>query len=459
MTAFIRRSTLAVALLSAPVLAVAAASYQLLTPRSISVPGGESQQVSIRVLDAAGRPSVGESVTFTNDACGVFAGSPNPFVAAVGADANGVATIRFTASNPPGITCWINILAGFTTTVNVLTYRVSEVAMQVATVAGDAPVGQSYTLRATPSWGAYGLKNVDVSARLVSGAVNAALSNTTLNTGELGYADFTVDPAESLGDYAIEFAYRTRIRTVSVPAPSAPWQDMWWAGTGENGWGISIVQHRDMLFAVIYAYDEAGKPTWFVVPGGTWDASHAAFTGLAYVPTGTPFYAYDTSQFLVGPPVGSVKISFAGPAGATLDYTLNGHSGRKALERDLFAPAQASPLKGLGDMWWGGPAQNGWGVAVLQQYGTLFVVWFTYDASGAPTWYYMPAGNWLDDQTYAGHIYRASGSAWLGVAYDASRFKAIDAGVFRLRFSGDNASFDYTLDGRSGSIPLTRTPF
>src|SRR4051812_49010649 len=107
MTVLTRYFAFAVGLGLAPAAAFAAASYQLLTPRSISVPGGESQDVSIRVLDAAGQPSPGERVSFTNDACGVFAGSASPFLATVTSDAGGVATVRFTASNPPGITCWI----------------------------------------------------------------------------------------------------------------------------------------------------------------------------------------------------------------------------------------------------------------------------------------------------------------------------------------------------------------
>jgi hypothetical protein len=104
-------------------------------------------------------------------------------------------------------------------------------------------------------------------------------------------------------------------------------------------------------------------------------------------------------------------------------------------------------------------AQNGWGLAVLQQYASLFAVWFTYDASGAPTWFVMPAGSWTNAQTYAGRIYRTTGSAWAGAAYDAAAFKSSDAGSFSLRFDGDDASFDYVIDGQPGSIALSRQPF
>ena len=443
-----------------PALGHAAASYQLLTPRSISVPGGESQDVSIRLYDASGRPSVGESTTFANDACGYFAGSANPYVATVATDANGVATVHFTASNPPGITCWITIGAGINTTVNVLTYRVNEVGMVTAPVPGEPRPGSAYTLKVTPSWGAYGLKNVDVTARVIAGTGSASLDTTTANTGEAGYAQFNVTPGDVVGTYSIEVAYRTRVGTFTMTPPANPWQDMWWVGTAENGWGLSIVQHRDVLFAVIYAYDENGKPTWFVVPGAFPEAAGSTtFSGAAYVPTGAPFYAYDTSKFLVGPPVGNVRIAFNGGGRAALDYTLNGRAGHKDLVRDEFALAESGGLRGLGDMWWGGAAQNGWGIAVLQQYRTLFIVWFTYDATGAPTWYFVPAGGWIDDQTYQGRIYRASSSPWLGTAYDASRFQSVDVGSVRIRFAGDNATLDYSLEGRSGTIPLSRTPF
>jgi hypothetical protein len=34
-----------------------------------------------------------------------------------------------------------------------------------------------------------------------------------------------------------------------------------------------------------------------------------------------------------------------------------------------------------------------------------------------------------------------------------------DVGSFRLQFLGDNATFNYVLEGRTGSVPLSRTPF
>jgi hypothetical protein len=223
---------------------------------------------------------------------------------------------------------------------------------------------------------------------------------------------------------------------------------------------MSLVQHGDTLFGVIYAYDEAGKPAWWVMPGGKWNAARTAFSGALYSPRGSPFEAYDAKRFDVGAPLGSGTITFESPNTATLELTLGGVTSRKSISRQRFGPTDITVPTGVGDMWWGGLSQNGWGVAVLQQYRTLFMVWFTYDAAGMPTWFVMPQGGWVDGSTYDGRIYRTVGSRWLGRAYDPSRFQSIDVGSYRFKLGGDGtASLAYSIDGRSGMLDLTRQPF
>ncbi len=71
----------------------------------------------------------------------------------------------------------------------------------------------------------------------------------------------------------------------------------------------------------------------------------------------------------------------------------------------------------------------------------------------------MPSGFWRDTSTFEGRVFRASSAPWLGVPYDAKAFKTTDVGFFRIRFSGEAATFEYTIEGRSGTMPLTRQPF
>ncbi|HXN16033.1 MAG TPA: hypothetical protein VN878_06630 [Usitatibacter sp.] len=434
----------------------AAASVQALTPLYVSIPGGESRVFSVRFLDPLGRPAANEMVQFGNDACGNF--ENGLFNMSVATNADGVASARFTAFDQ-GIACWVIASAGAQVRFDVLTYRPANVVLSAATEPPQRRPGQPFMLLVTAWSGASRLSDIDIRARVLPGSASASLAPALANTGQHGSAAFALTPDGRLGDYEIELQFRDRLEHVSMRSPPTPWQDLWWSGISENGWGMSVVQHRDMLFAVIYAYDAAGKPTWYVMPGGQWNEAHSAFSGVLYVPRGSPYYAYDAAHFVVPPPIGSATLTFSDLNNVVLDYAIGGVSGRKAITRQAFGPADVTQPPGIGDMWWGGSTQNGWGIAVLQQYRSLFSVWFTYDENGAPTWFAMPSGSWSDAKTWEGRLYRSTGSPWLGSSYDPAALRVFDVGRFRMRFDTDSATFDYVIEGRAGTIALTRQSF
>jgi hypothetical protein len=246
---------------------------------------------------------------------------------------------------------------------------------------------------------------------------------------------------------------------VSFGSPGIPkFQDLWWGGELENGWGLSIVQHFEKLFAVIYGYDNAGAPTWWVIPDGTWNEKRTVYTGAAYSPRGSPYYAYDATRFRSGTSVGNVVITFSNDRNATLAYTINGISGTRPITRQQFGVLGYEGVRGTTDMYWGGAAQDGWGLTVIQQEQTLFPVWFTYDAAGAPVWYIMPGGTWGDGgYEYTGRLFRTTSSSWLG-GYNAAALKTMDVGSFRINFRSP-VTFEYTADGKTGSMPISPLGF
>jgi hypothetical protein len=148
---------------------------------------------------------------------------------------------------------------------------------------------------------------------------------------------------------------------------------------------MSIIQHRDVLFANIFVYDAQGNPVWYVMPSGSWNSAHTAYTGNLYLPKGSPYYAYDVSKFDVGASVGSATLTFADANNATFAYTISGIPGQKTISRIPFGPHDAPADTSLADLWWAGIAQNGWGIALQQQFASLFGLWFTYDAAGKAT--------------------------------------------------------------------------
>jgi hypothetical protein len=271
-------------------------------------------------------------------------------------------------------------------------------------------------------------------------------------------------------NYVVTYPHPTDagFEQVIVPvtaAASGPvdYTDMWWAGTSENGWGVSITQHGAIQFAVFYVYDAAGKPTFYAMPGGSFNAAGTAFTGALYQPTSSPFTAYDFNQFKPGgvtnASVGTATITYTSSSAATVNYTINGISGTKSIQRQAFATDDGLPKLQVNDMWWGGPAQNGWGVNIAQQGRVLFPVWYTYDAAGKAIWFGVPGGTW-SGSTYTGDIYTVNSSPWLGVSYVATQFNPAKVGTMVLSFVDQStATMTYTVNGVTQTKFLTRQPY
>jgi hypothetical protein len=285
---------------------------------------------------------------------------------------------------------------------------------------------------------------------------------------DAGPAPFTVtspDPAEGapLQGSSLGMVYTYRGGTsghdvaLTIPPPSV--QDMWWSGpVSENGWGMSIVQHYSELFAVLYVYDDAGKPTWYVLPNGQWDSQFKTYSGSLYVPQGSPYYAYDTTRFIAGPSAGDMSVTFPDDQHAALTVHSGGKTVTKNLVRQVF-DSSAPYTAGLGDLWWGGTAQNGWGISVIQHHSILFIVWYTYDDAGVPRWYVMPGGTWTTGLTYEGDIFRTTGTPWFNGPYNEQDLKVFDVGRYKFSIVGPNATLDYTIDTHTGTLQLQHEPF
>ncbi len=235
-------------------------------------------------------------------------------------------------------------------------------------------------------------------------------------------------------------------------------EDLWWGGPAENGWGVSIVQHDDRLLPTIFAYDASGRPTWYAMPAGSWNEARDTFSGALYAPRGKPIGMHDASALVVDAPVGHASIAFDDAMNATLTVEIAGASMRKAISRQFFGPLETGAIARRSGMWWAGSAQNGWGLVLHQQYSTLFALLFTYRDDGSSTWFAMPSGYWSAPDTYEGRAYRATGSGW-PAGYDASRLIATETGGFGLRFSGESAEFDFNLGGSRGRFDLAPLPF
>jgi len=341
--------------------------------------------------------------------------------------------------------------------------QLSPITVRLTTAAGQPFAGQA--LHPIPSIWNTGQR----------GGFELPLSELTVTTGPDGTAQLTLRAPWGLGrqkatiiyvDYAA-FAYATVEIEYTTTAPGGgdtlSLQGLFWGGQNENGWGVSVVQSGDQLFNVFFVYDAQGRPTWFVQPGGRWNGSGFGdyLTGTLYSTRATPWYAYDANRLAVFSE-GMGFTRFSGRDNGRIDIGYNpttyNYTWKNLVRQDLRR-STALPARGVDGMWWGGPSQNGWGIAIHEQEGNLFLVWFTYDADGLPTWFVMPDGSWSGD-VFSGTIYRTRSSNWFGPVYNASSLSSQAVGQFSIFFAGtQRAALQYSLEGRSGTLNLERQPF
>lgn len=255
-----------------------------------------------------------------------------------------------------------------------------------------------------------------------------------------------------LGTYSV----RT---TLSAGTGAANYQDVWWGGTSQNGWGLNIAQHGNTLVGGWYVFGPDNQPTYLIMQGGTWNPSFTTFTGPLIQPvSGAPFSNYNPSLFVPGPTVGSMSLTFSDVNNATMSYIVNGVTGTKTISRLQYGSGTATAS--YADVWSGGVSQNGWGIAIAQQGATLVAGWYTFGTNGKPIWYILNGGTWLNTTTYRGPLITGAGAPVVGTVYTSSTFAARSVGELTLVFSdANNATMTYTVDGVTQSKQITRLAF
>jgi hypothetical protein len=102
------------------------------------------------------------------------------------------------------------------------------------------------------------------------------------------------------------------------------------------------------------------------------------------------------------------------------------------------------------DLWWS-PGEGGWGVSIVQQDDTAFVMVYAYRSDGEPVWYFASdariTGYVGAQPVFAGELHRARGP-WLGIPFDPSQVRVSRVGTISIETLSRNAlRLEYTADG------------
>lgn len=130
---------------------------------------------------------------------------------------------------------------------------------------------------------------------------------------------------------------------VAAPAVFAAtdYTDSWWT-PAEPGWGINLTHAGNAVFATFFVYGSDGKATWFTAQLAR-DGTADRFSGPLYRTSGTWFGAPAWNGYQIAQ-AGTAIFTASSPHEATLQYTVDGATVSKAVERLAAGPISVAGL-------------------------------------------------------------------------------------------------------------------
>ena len=245
------------------------------------------------------------------------------------------------------------------------------------------------------------------------------------------------------------------------------WSGLFKGFSGESGWGVNIASQGEVYFISWLTYDLDGSQMWLVVPraervgpyryaGPMYRATGPAFNRLPWNPDGD---GVTVTQ------VGSGELYIVGDVFndyLQFGYVLNGVPGFKDLDWQVFGTYPECVANGTKavyqDLWWGGPAESGWGLHVNHQGDIIFAIWLTFDVDGRGIWVVMPRGERVgSSESFSGALYTTTGPRYDALPWNSAAVIATEVGQATLAFAGSGSGqFTYTLHGATQTKEISR---
>ncbi|MCB1608189.1 MAG: hypothetical protein KDI71_14565 [Xanthomonadales bacterium] len=248
------------------------------------------------------------------------------------------------------------------------------------------------------------------------------------------------------------------------PGGSVNYSYIYW-NPDQPGWGFNLQHQGELLYGTWYSYADDGKVMFLTVEASSQEDGN--FAGPIYRVAGTPFASINGMQaFTSITQIGVAQMSFAGDGGLNLNYTLNGVTQSRQLQRFQFSAnppicvgttASRASASNYSDLWWN-PAEAGWGLTLAHQGDTIFALWYTYGQGGRDQWISASSLVLQTDGSYSGALQRPAGGIPLAqIGGPATSFPVPVVGSASLHFTdGENGVFQYTLDGVTQTKNITR---
>jgi C-terminal processing protease CtpA/Prc len=226
---------------------------------------------------------------------------------------------------------------------------------------------------------------------------------------------------------------------------------LWW-NANESGWGVTLTQQYDIIFATLFTYNDDGSPTWYfasdcrvTVSGCSGELFRA--TGGAEITAEWGDRTIDVED------VGFISFTFSSDGVGRMTFTINGEVGVKEITRQEWSTLTPDAPKTA--LWWD-ENEPGWGVTLTQQTDIAFATVFSYDSNGEPTWHFA-SDCAVSGDTCNGLLYYMTGGTPLTEIWSDSSLNLNEVGSIEFNFSDtDNGSIDFSIDTSSSSKQVGR---
>lgn len=147
-----------------------------------------------------------------------------------------------------------------------------------------------------------------------------------------------------------------------------------WHNPVRSGHGLDLQNAGEQLSLLWYSFEADGRPTWYLglapLQGRLWQSD---------------LFAFRWQDGVVSEPqvVGSARLEFADEHHAEFHWTLGTASGSEPMQA-LVVGSSSETQHPTAD--WYDPSDAGWGLSVVRQGESDYLIAFLYDEQGAPTW-------------------------------------------------------------------------
>jgi len=189
-----------------------------------------------------------------------------------------------------------------------------------------------------PAFNASPFTAIDASNVTTVGVMAVALSG---NDGGLSYNIGSVNVTKSITKQQVGPAIATCVGTTGDRSSLANYQDLWWAGSNESGWGVNITHDGNTIFATLFTYSSSGQGThnpgmWYVTTAvrqsdGSYLGSLLSTTGPAF--NANPFTPITGANVTT---VGQMRFTFLNGTTGTMTYNVGGATVTKTITRQVF---------------------------------------------------------------------------------------------------------------------------